>query len=201
MPVYNATPMIDIEADDTTPAAPGNLEVLQRFLNLHDHAEGTEADQPPLSATVRAYLVRAGLLDPAATFTSEDHDNALALFGALHGRLRAQDVGEPTTEHDRALEAVARRAIFRLSFDGEPELVPAADGADAALARLLALLFVAEMDGTWWHMKECASETCTAVFYDRSKNHSGKWCSMQSCGNKHKVRAWRRRHRADAVDA
>jgi hypothetical protein len=193
--------MLDIKAHDTTPAAPAGLEVVQRFLNLHDHVQGLEGDRPPSPRMVRDFLLERGLLGAEARYTDEDHAKALAVFLALHARLRAEDLGEPTTEHDRTLETAAARASLRVRFDGEPGLEPAAEGIDAALGRLLTVVFLTELDGSWAHMKECASDTCTAVFYDRSKNGSGKWCSMRSCGNKHKVRAWRVRHRGDAVDA
>ena len=35
------------------------------------------------------------------------------------------------------------------------------------------------------------------AFYDRSKNRSGRWCSMDSCGNVEKARAFRERNRSD----
>jgi predicted RNA-binding Zn ribbon-like protein len=75
--------------------------------------------------------------------------------------------------------------------------VPDAAGLDRALGRLVAIAFLAGLDGTWAHLKECAGEDCNAVFYDRSKNHSGRWCSMSACGNRAKVRAWRERQRVD----
>ncbi|HWL91166.1 MAG TPA: CGNR zinc finger domain-containing protein, partial [Actinomycetota bacterium] len=34
------------------------------------------------------------------------------------------------------------------------------------------------------------------VFFDGSKNKSGKWCSMAACGNRAKVRAFRERQAA-----
>ncbi|MHB1907479.1 MAG: CGNR zinc finger domain-containing protein [Nitrososphaerales archaeon] len=39
-------------------------------------------------------------------------------------------------------------------------------------------------------VKECANETegCGWLFIDSSKNHSRKWCSMNDCGNRSKVR-------------
>jgi predicted RNA-binding Zn ribbon-like protein len=40
----------------------------------------------------------------------------------------------------------------------------------------------------------CASETCSARFYDRSPAGARRWCSMRSCGNVAKAR----RHRAKA---
>ncbi len=192
--------MFDIKEHDTTAPAPGALEVLQRFLNLHEHRPGVEADLPPSPELVRAYLVERGLLAPDAPYSRDDHERAMALFNAIHGYLRAGATGSPAEAEIRTIDETASRAGLRLRF-GTPRLEPAASGVDGALGRLVVLLFLAELDGTWSLMKECASDTCSAVFYDRSKNHSGKWCSMQSCGNRHKVRAWRQRHRLDAVDA
>jgi predicted RNA-binding Zn ribbon-like protein len=193
--------MLDIRAHDTTAAAPGDLELLQRFLNLHDHVEGLDADAPPPPRMVREFLVGRGLLAEEASYSDDDHAKALALSRALHGRLRRRAAGESSARDDRELETAADRAFLRVRFADRPGLEPAADGIDGALGSLLSVLFLAELDGTWAQMKECASESCTAVFYDRSRNRSGRWCSMRSCGNRHKVRAWRERRRADAVDA
>ncbi|MGZ4152122.1 MAG: CGNR zinc finger domain-containing protein [Actinomycetota bacterium] len=195
----------ELRAHDDTPAAPGRLDVVQRFLNLHEHVAGMTDDRPPPPEMVREYLVAAGLLEPDARYEAEDHAAAMELFDALHGLLVAQEAGAPTAPFTRRIEDAARRASFRLRFADEPALEPALEpadgGMDGAIGHLLAILFLARLDGTWSHMKECASPTCHSVFYDRSKNHSGRWCSMRSCGNQHKVRAWRERHRADAVDA
>jgi predicted RNA-binding Zn ribbon-like protein len=60
--------------------------------------------------------------------------------------------------------------------------------------------FLADLEGTWEGLKGCAGDDCNAVFFDRSKNHSGRWCSMSTCGNRAKVRAWRERRRADDPD-
>ena len=99
------------------------------------------------------------------------------------------------------IERAAREARFGVRYgDGPPQLEPGATGVARALGRLLAIAFLAEHDGSWEHLRECASDTCTSIFYDRSKNHSGKWCAMSVCGNRNKVRAFRRRHRGERVD-
>ena len=36
-------------------------------------------------------------------------------------------------------------------------------------------------------MRQCASEECSWLFLDTSKNHSRRWCNMQNCGNRAKV--------------
>lgn len=40
-------------------------------------------------------------------------------------------------------------------------------------------------------IRECASETCGIVFTDESRSNNRRWCSMQRCGNRAKVRAHR----------
>ena len=42
----------------------------------------------------------------------------------------------------------------------------------------------------------CASQTCSARFYDRSPAAGRVWCSMRGCGNVAKARRHRERERA-----
>jgi len=37
-------------------------------------------------------------------------------------------------------------------------------------------------------VRACSSPTCRWLFLDTSKNHHRRWCSMQQCGNRAKVR-------------
>ena len=40
-------------------------------------------------------------------------------------------------------------------------------------------------------IRECAADDCHLVFYDESRTNNRRWCSMQRCGNRAKVRAFR----------
>ncbi len=40
---------------------------------------------------------------------------------------------------------------------------------------------------------QCAGTGCTLLFYDRTKNHRRRWCSVAVCGNRAKVAAFRAR--------
>jgi predicted RNA-binding Zn ribbon-like protein len=51
-------------------------------------------------------------------------------------------------------------------------------------------------DGTWSRLKACRADDCLWAFYDGSRNHSAAWCSMASCGNRAKARAYRSRQRS-----
>jgi len=47
-------------------------------------------------------------------------------------------------------------------------------------------------------VRECHGDDCTWLFLDQSRNRSRRWCSMESCGNRAKVRRhYRRRQGAD----
>ena len=44
-------------------------------------------------------------------------------------------------------------------------------------------------------IKKCQNPACVLIFYDTTKNHGRRWCSMSLCGNRSKVAAHYRRHR------
>jgi predicted RNA-binding Zn ribbon-like protein len=42
-------------------------------------------------------------------------------------------------------------------------------------------------------VRACAAQDCDLIFYDESRSNNRRWCSMQRCGNRAKVRAHRTR--------
>jgi predicted RNA-binding Zn ribbon-like protein len=44
-------------------------------------------------------------------------------------------------------------------------------------------------------VRKCEGPTCTLIFYDRTKAHARRWCSMAACGNRAKAAAHRAKHR------
>lgn len=44
-------------------------------------------------------------------------------------------------------------------------------------------------------VKQCEDEDCVRWFLDQTKSHRRRWCSMELCGNRHKVAAYRARRR------
>jgi predicted RNA-binding Zn ribbon-like protein len=73
---------------------------------------------------------------------------------------------------------------------------PAADSPRRALGTIA--LDAARMLGTAERsrIRICASETCSARFFDRSPAGRRRWCSMRTCGNEAKARRHRERRRA-----
>lgn len=59
---------------------------------------------------------------------------------------------------------------------------------------------VAELlaNGQFEYVRQCEHPECVLWFYDRTKSHRRRWCSMALCGNRHKAAEFRKRTRAVA---
>jgi predicted RNA-binding Zn ribbon-like protein len=58
----------------------------------------------------------------------------------------------------------------------------------SSMAREAVRIFGEEARG---RVRECDADDCQLVFYDDSRAGSRRWCSMQRCGNRAKVRTFR----------
>lgn len=101
---------------------------------------------------------------------------------------------------DRRLAAAVLPQTLEPGPSGQPVLrtrtASPADGLEHALA--LVALDAARLLGTEERRRAriCASDTCSARFYDRSPAAGRVWCSMRGCGNVAKARRHRERARA-----
>lgn len=142
---------------------------------------------------------------------------------------RFPEVADGTSERDlidaRALRgSLARAAIARsrgaeiLSddvdvinlFAATPDIAPSllggtrqagrsrakASQALSVMAREAIELFTANPTD---RIRQCAADDCELVFYDESRSNNRRWCSMQRCGNRAKVRAHRERSSSDSA--
>lgn len=176
--------------------APGELRFVQAFVNTVDHESGTDefADPEGLERWLRTH----GSRGKVERLGEDDLRDAKRFREAL------RTVLTEGSERDRdalaVLDDVGRRARLRVVArpDGAFELAPAGDDLWSALGELLAVAHAAMLDGTWERLKVCAADECRWVFYDASKNRSGAWCSMKTCGNRAKARVHRARQREAA---
>jgi predicted RNA-binding Zn ribbon-like protein len=168
---------------------PGELALVQRFVNTADVDQGTDelADQHGLAA----WLEGAGM---PTEVDATGRERAVAVREAIRSLLLANH-GEPPDPD--AIATLDRAAAITVAFDaaGNARLEPARAGIDGVLARLLAIVARAQVDGTWPRLKACPNDTCHWAFYDHSRNRSRTWCSMSVCGNRAKARNYRARHR------
>ena len=175
--------------------APGQLELVQDFINSYEFNIGRE-DREDFADLValRRWLSTRGLIARGDRLEEGDLGRAIAVREALRAVLAT---GEPDASKLRELNGAAAAAPLRVQFasDGTPSLTPAAGGLDKALAQLFASIECAASEGTLARLKICAADDCRWAFYDHTRNRSGAWCTMESCGNRAKVRAYRQRHR------
>jgi predicted RNA-binding Zn ribbon-like protein len=104
---------------------------------------------------------------------------------------------------DERLPAAVLAESLGRDGDGRPLIRPAAPADPLEHALGLVALDAARMLGTdeRARVRVCASETCSARFYDRSPTAARMWCSMRGCGNVAKARRHRRRAASRAVDS
>jgi predicted RNA-binding Zn ribbon-like protein len=188
-----------VHGDGGTPSAPDDLELVRSFLSLHDHEQGNPDGMPPSLESLRWWLGAKELVRPDEPVKDQDLAWALRVRDALTTKVR-ENMGEgmdadATALLNRAGEETGLRVCFGCS-DGDAIHVNAT-GVRGAIGRILGSAFLAELDGRWERFRVCHDPGCSSVFFDRSKNKSGKWCSMSSCGNRAKVRAFRERQAAE----
>jgi predicted RNA-binding Zn ribbon-like protein len=183
---------------ESSPAktAPQPLYLVQRFVNSIDLETGEDELSSP--EALRDWFVERGLMEAGDAVRPADLRRALDVREGLRAVLLHNN-GHPLDEDRIArLDRAVRRAGVRVRFEGgrDPRLVPDADGVDGAVARLMAIVAEAAEHGRWERLKACPREECEWAFYDKSKNRSGRWCKMESCGNIEKAKAFRERRRA-----
>ncbi len=176
--------------------ASGELGLVQAFVNTVDMVPLKEQLTDP--NTLQAWLVANGLLDGTSRSLDEsDLKHAIAVREAMRGVIGGNS-GYPVYPVDLATlneAATASRLRMRFAPDGRPRLEPEASGAVGAMGRLVATLYSAMQGEDWGRMKLCNSAECRWAFFDRSKNHSSRWCTMESCGNREKARRFRKQHK------
>lgn len=175
------------------PKAPGDLQLLQRFLNTWNHEFPTDWDRIGSGARATAWLCSTGLIAGSERVSDRDAARLREVREALRRVVFANGVGEPDTRSLEIVRREGRASTLRFAIDahGGTSLVPARRGADGVVASLLGIWHEAERAGAWARLKACRQ--CEYVFFDRSKNRSAAWCAMAICGNRTKNRAYRRR--------
>lgn len=132
-----------------------------------------------------AYFDRQGLAVPPEPVGEAE----LTELRRLRRAVRALAEDGDARAYQEEMERLRRRFRFRL--DGQGRLVPEAEGWDRLVGGMVLPLM--ELGGLSSQLKLCHNPDCRWVFVDRSKNHSRRWCEMGTCGNRAKVRRYRRR--------
>jgi predicted RNA-binding Zn ribbon-like protein len=192
-----------------TPTNELDVQLVRDFVNTRNLDEGT--DQLSSPRALGAWLRGRDVLGEGQRVTDADLALARELREALRAELRSHHGGAGAragggdagmqADAGRTLDAIAADLPLHVRFTGGaggPALVPAVGpGARAGLATILASVASLARTGDWARLKACPADDCQWAFYDESRNRSRRWCSMEVCGNRSKLRAFRRRDRHD----
>jgi predicted RNA-binding Zn ribbon-like protein len=182
---------LSIDFVNTTPVVDGRpVDLLDSFNDLVDWlAEGHALGEGDRRTILRRVGGPAGeaLLDEAREFRTALRSLFEAVvaaaeppagpLAAINERLRRREVPEVRYEDGSFVRAAPHAGLDERSL-----LLPLAEAAaDLLTKRDLSLL------------KRCENPACVLLYYDTTRNHARRWCSMAFCGNRHKVAAHYRR--------
>ncbi|MET0932636.1 MAG: CGNR zinc finger domain-containing protein [Mycetocola sp.] len=161
-----------------------------------------DPDSPDETLRVPADLTTwlAGRL-PSAEAGDRDLADAVTLRGAIGRLALASSTG--STGEARDIDLLN---LYAATPDIPPRLAggalqagrtePRAAQALSTIARDAVALFSGITPG---RIRGCDAEDCDMIYLDTSRAGNRRWCSMQRCGNRHKVRAHRARTAAQAA--
>jgi predicted RNA-binding Zn ribbon-like protein len=174
--------------------APGSLRRVQALVNTLNAELGQDLLGTAADAT--RWLEAGGLLPPAASLTGAEHRGLVELREAIRQVLATHTEGRVDAE------AAARLSVALASCRLAPAIDPAGGVALVSadhdpFARVVGSVAIAIAEagtaGTWERLKSCPGQLCGWAFYDRSASARSRWCSMQVCGARAKMRAYRDR--------
>ena len=157
------------------------------FVNTEIVSEGERRDLLETWGDVSAWMKEAGLAaDPRRGVLQE----VKAFRGALRALVTRLARGGKARPRDLRFlnDALARgRGSFRLRLErGVLRSAFRSDSDDA-----LAILAGAAADLLAHHdpalIRQCQGSGCILFFYDATKSHTRRWCSMAACGNRFKA--------------
>jgi predicted RNA-binding Zn ribbon-like protein len=174
--------------------APGGLGLIQDFLNtvrIQEAGPDLLADTPLARDWSTGALQTWSALRGVGAEPPSLNDADLPKLRALRSTIARLVCGDAADA--RGIAAVS--AAFALSDTGEVRLEPAGTGWRWLASALWGEILLSQQAGTWQRIKQCHNGVCGATFYDRSKNSSGVWCNVKTCGNIANLRASRARRR------
>jgi predicted RNA-binding Zn ribbon-like protein len=175
---------------------PREVETILGFVNTLDVETGADALDTP--EALAGWLEAQGLLQGGGAATRRDLERAVELREALRALLRAHHDATVDPGAITVLNSTASDLPLSVTFDsrGNPSITAGRTGISGGLGGVLSAVARAQAAGSWPRLKVCSMDTCQWAFYDRSKNRSGRWCSMGVCGNRAKTKSYRERRRS-----
>jgi len=167
------------------------------FINTEAIVEGHPHDFWQIDQDVEAWLQQAGLTADGLALQNEPDallQAARQLRQIIRNSVQQHKAGEAVDI--QALNAWLGEATSHLQLTGEPgELqlrrVYAGQSVMQQLGQVAEQAAMLLTQEDFSRVRPCEHPACTLWFYDRTKAHRRRWCSMALCGNRAKVARFR----------
>ena len=178
--------------------APGGLALVQELLNtratMHYGADlllHADDAQRWLTEALATWSRVSGLPAPTLLISSNDMRSLRRLRTTFENVILA--AGKERL--DGALPPADVPVSLVPDADGWVRMVPTGRGTRWLASALWAEARLAQQAGLWSRLKLCHNADCRAAFFDTSRNNSGVWHDVSTCGNTANLRAFRERKR------
>jgi predicted RNA-binding Zn ribbon-like protein len=186
-------------------------ELCLDFINTEAVDQDQRVDLLGSFDDLMAWYTQAKVVDPAQAkaIARHSHDAAArALREARQLRAMLREMVERLTEGRTNVPQATLDQLNRLlrAREGYSEIVRTKEGYETRFRSRVdepahLLVAIAESaarllsDGDLTLLRKCQNPRCILYFYDTTKNHRRRWCSMAGCGNRAKVAAFYQRNR------
>lgn len=170
------------------------------MLNTLANIDGEPWDFWQADADVVAWLVRLQWVDQGGIPVFEPGallNAARALREVIRELVAARKAQQPG--NPAALNSFLRKAVSHPQLVWSGAQAPTLERqrkqqtAEQFLAPIAEAAATLLVQGDFNLIRRCEHPECILWFYDRTKAHKRRWCSMALCGNRHKVAEFRKR--------
>lgn len=179
--------------------APAPLIAVQGLSNTFAFEPEEERILDPAAA--RRWLLETGLAKPRVRVGKAEWRRLVDFREVIRDLIEANHTGSVTERSRSRWGRFVREHPVGLTVGDDGSLsvdLTPPDTVDGVIAQMIGIVFQAQAESQWPRLKTCVSDDCRWSFFDRSRNRTGTWCLMETCGNRNKNRAYRRRARAEA---
>jgi len=175
------------------------------LLNTVARSDGTIVDYWNTGDDVMTWLARCGVNPVAPGQVGRPALLAQATrLRSLAGRLVARQkegVAVDVRELNTFLHAYLSAPHLARDEDGKLTLArkPGGDPVAALLGPVAEAVAELLVEGDFALVRQCEHPDCILWFYDRTKAHKRRWCSMAVCGNRYKAAQFRKRSSGEAA--
>ncbi|WP_337880267.1 ABATE domain-containing protein [Rheinheimera sp.] len=167
------------------------------LLNTEARADGQLVEFWTNDQDLLLWLARYGISQTATATPADLLSQAKALRALAHQLISQFRAGQPVDYRLLNPYLQAHSTVPYLEQDAEGTLrlsrQSTANSSGALLGPVAEAVAQLLVEGNAALVKQCEHPDCILWFYDRTKAHKRRWCSMALCGNRHKAAQFRTR--------